>query len=401
MAITRFSLTPRVRSAGQVAQRAVQYLTREGPYAPAHTVEPAQREVGYLVRETEATRARDDLVWQQVGNLPAWAQGSASRFFEAAAAYERVNGRWGMALQAALPRELSREQQLALTHDFLQAHLPDKPYLVVMHEPRTATGETQPHIHVLFSERRMDSIARDAQQFFKRANPDHPERGGAAKDRFWNERRCPGRIRQAWVDLTNYHLERAGHDVRIDARSLHARGIAREPERKAGWQHEGHDYREGVRTSRLTTAEVEHALAHKHWEHRKEVLGITNVHELSPEAMQEKSRTWARDGAPGRAIPLPTLDQLQERQETMHAKVAQGEQVLERMEAAVRRAEHHERTHTIPSWDEVKQTAAVLEHAVSIGLLDDDTPQRGATLKRGWDKSWAEQQRTQGRGLQR
>lgn len=111
MAIIHFSLKPRAWSAGQTAQRAVQYLTREGPYAPAHAIEPAQREVGYLVRETAATQDRDDLVWQQVSNLPAWAQGSASRFFAAAATYERANGRWGRTPQwgmASTPCQTTR-----------------------------------------------------------------------------------------------------------------------------------------------------------------------------------------------------------------------------------------------------------------------------------------------------
>lgn len=344
MAITRFSLKARTRSGAQMAQRAVQYLTREGPYAPAHSVEPAQREVSYLVRETAATRARDDLVWQQVGNLPVWAQGSASQFFEAAVAYERTNGRWGIALQAALPRELSREQQMALTHDFLHAHLPDKPYLVVMHEPRTATGETQPHIHVLFSERSMDGIEREEAQFFKRANRAQPERGGAAKDLYWHERRCPGRIRQAWVDLTNYHLERAGHDVRVDARSLYARGIEREPERKAGWQREGSEHREQVQQARTQTDAREQQLAREHWEQRKQGLGITNVHDLSPEAMQAKSRAWARDGQPGRAIPPRSLEELQNR-EAAHERLMQQQEVyVNRLHAEVMMEEHRQRT---------------------------------------------------------
>ena len=208
MAITHFALTARTQTGTQVAQRAVQYLLRQGPYAPTPDV-VAQRDRGARIRDTAVPRHRDDLVWQQIGNLPVWAQGNAVRFFAAAVAYERTNGRWGMALQAALPRELTRAQQIALTQNFIQAHLPDKPYLVVMHEPRTATGEQQQHIHVLFSERQLDGIARTARQFFKRANRDHPERGGAAKDLFWHERRCPGRLRQAWVDLSSHDLRQS------------------------------------------------------------------------------------------------------------------------------------------------------------------------------------------------
>ena len=87
MAITRFAMKPRTMSGAQSATRAVAYLTREGAYAPA------QREVGYLVRETEATRTRDDLVWQATYNLPTWTNNDPYRFFEAGR--RRTSGRTG------------------------------------------------------------------------------------------------------------------------------------------------------------------------------------------------------------------------------------------------------------------------------------------------------------------
>ena len=174
MAIIHFSIQPRTTYGDRVGQKAVQYLVREGPYAP-------QKDVQYLQRTSEETQSREDLVWQHTANMPTWAQNNPEHFFETAMIRERVNGRWAVAMHCTLPRELNREQQIALTQDFLKAHIAHNPYVVVMHEPRTKTGELQPHIHVLFSERTLDGIARDEHQFFKRADKHFPERGGTAK----------------------------------------------------------------------------------------------------------------------------------------------------------------------------------------------------------------------------
>ena len=97
---------------------------------------------------------RDDLVHQEVANLPAWAHGDAAGFFARAEQHERANGRYATTWQLALPKELTREEQ---RDD--GARLPrrriwrDKPNLWVLHDPVNAQGAHQPHIHVLFSER--------------------------------------------------------------------------------------------------------------------------------------------------------------------------------------------------------------------------------------------------------
>ena len=215
-------------SQGRSAGRVVQYLTREGRYAPTHA------QVEYLTRTSAATVERGDLVHQEVANLPAWAHGDAAGFFARAEQHERVNGRWGTTWQLALPKELSRDEQLTLARDFLATHLADKPYLWVMHDPVNAQGEHQPHIHVLFSERINDGIDRGAAQHFRRYNAKHPECGGCQKDVWFKQRSSVYEIRAAWCDVTNYTLERAGHAARIHPRSLYARGIDRHPEPKVG-----------------------------------------------------------------------------------------------------------------------------------------------------------------------
>jgi len=82
------------------------------------------------------------------------------------------------------------------------------------------------------------TIDRDPQQYFKRANNKEPERGGAKKVRFGEtpteRKEHLVAQRERWADLQNTHLERYQHTDRVDARSLKAQGIGREPERHLG-----------------------------------------------------------------------------------------------------------------------------------------------------------------------
>jgi hypothetical protein len=56
-----------------------------------------------------------------------------------------------------------------------------------------------------------------------------PEGFAATKDRSLNSKEQMGAWREQWANLANRHLERHGHDARIDHRSLAARGIEQEP----------------------------------------------------------------------------------------------------------------------------------------------------------------------------
>ena len=165
MAVIRFHVNHLKVRSGRGASRVVQYLTRDGQYAPE------QAQVAYLTRTSAATAARGDLVHQEVANLPAWAHGDAAGFFARAEQHERANGRYATTWQLALPKELTREEQVTMARDFLATHLADKPTLWVMHDPVNAQGEHQPHIHVLFSERTNDGIERGGPaQHFRRYN---------------------------------------------------------------------------------------------------------------------------------------------------------------------------------------------------------------------------------------
>ena len=185
----------------------------------------------YITRAGYRSRGgRNDLVATGHGNLPAWAGDDPAYFWKFADKYERVNGSAYKEYVLALPNELNSQQQLALVDDFIAQSLAGKSYLFAVHRPIAALGQVpQPHAHVMFSERLPDNHDRTPHQHFRRFNPDDPSKGGCRKDGCGlnkEETRDSMRSqRERWAQLQNEHLQRHGHEARVDHRSLRERKI--------------------------------------------------------------------------------------------------------------------------------------------------------------------------------
>ena len=220
-----YHCTVKVGGAGKGAAHSA-YIAREGKYE-------AMLERG----------AGEKLEHVEHGNMPDWAKDRPLNFWEAADVYERKNGSVYREFELALPRELSPEQRRELVQDFVRREIGDRhTYTFAIHCPRASlAGGEQPHAHIMWSERTRDSIERDPEQYFKRANKAAPEKGGCLKsNRFsggktGDERRLAIQgVRANWAAVQNSHLERAGHTARVDHRSLKTQGIERQPERHFG-----------------------------------------------------------------------------------------------------------------------------------------------------------------------
>jgi hypothetical protein len=196
------------------------YIFREGRYARDETLE-----------RLDATES---------GNMPAWAENDPVAFWRAADAHERVNGTTYREMEIAIPRELSIEDRTALVRAFVAQEIGNAhAYQWAIHTPvRSSDGGEQPHVHLMFSERRVDGIERGPDEYFKRANSKAPERGGAKKgygpragERLSREERAEHlkELRGRWEGMANDHLARAGRGERIDMRSYQARGLDVEP----------------------------------------------------------------------------------------------------------------------------------------------------------------------------
>lgn len=214
-----YHLTAKIGAKGKAAAHAA-YISREGKYSGRERYE-----------DLEATGH---------GNMPKWAEQEPGQFWNAADEYERANGSTYREIEVALPRELTPDQRHDLVEDFVRRELGEQHvYQWGIHNPKAALekGE-QPHAHIMYSERRLDGIERDPDQFFKRYNAKNPERGGAQKASGGKAR---GELkdellvtRQRWAEVQNEHLARHGHDVRVDHRSLNDQGIDRVPEKHLG-----------------------------------------------------------------------------------------------------------------------------------------------------------------------
>jgi hypothetical protein len=166
----------------------------------------------YITRTKEYANHKDHaekVEYVKSGNMPSFCSSRPDQFWEAAELYERKNGRTATSIVLALPKELTPEQRIELTEKIIEQFCNkfNFPYSAAIHNHKGAiSGQDQPHLHLMFSERALDEFDRTAEQFFKRYNDKHPERGGAQK--------ITADVRGEGKDLVN--LIRASSEVLIN-----------------------------------------------------------------------------------------------------------------------------------------------------------------------------------------
>ena len=221
---------------------------RNGSRAKAQSARAA---AAYIQRTAEYGRDQDEVVYTESGHMPSWAEGEPPAYWAAADRHERANGRLFKGVEVALPLALTEEEQRELAVGFAH-HLTDGerlPYTLAIH----AGAGSNPHAHLLISERGNDGLERSPEQWFRRFNAAAPEKGGARKSRALQPKAWLEEARVAWAEQTNQALERAGHAVRIDHRSLEAQGIERLPSLHLGPTVQAMEAR-GIATERGTEA---------------------------------------------------------------------------------------------------------------------------------------------------
>lgn len=183
-----------------------------------------------------------------------WVFDRASLWNFAERSEKRVDAQLAREVEITLPRELTREQQIALVRGFVREHFVSKGMVadIALHQPAASDGKAQPHAHVLLSLRRLD--------------PTSPTGFAAKKERAWNEREDVARVvaearkkfndtglpehkealemaeglrnvnqwRAAWSLHANRALAAAGSEARIDHRTLEKQGIFRIPQISLG-----------------------------------------------------------------------------------------------------------------------------------------------------------------------
>ncbi|EIM6159963.1 MobA/MobL family protein, partial [Escherichia coli] len=258
--------------------------------------------------------------------------------------------------------------------EFVRQEIGDRhAYQWALHVPTAADGGEQPHFHLMFSERQVDGIDRDPEQYFKRYNAKAPEKGGARKgygpsagQTLTKAERAAElkELRGRWEAMCNAHLERAGVEQRIDMRSHAERGTGLEPERKqlpSAWRGEGRAQVIEFRAARAevaqaaaelrravpdTGAEIIHLEAERQRREQAERQALQNQHTEAGSAAARardqaqawreahKVQAWFHDKGIGHAPKLRELEQQREEHR------AEWQRLGQRIEEASLRVQH-------------------------------------------------------------
>lgn len=137
---------------------------------------------------------------------------------EVEATEKRKDAQLAREIEFAIPREMTKEQGIALAREFVEREFVDRGMVADLnvHWDIGADGEAKPHAHVMLS--------------LREVNGD----GFGAKVREWNATALLRHWREAWADHVNGRCAELGIEARIDHRSYDAQGIELEPQHKIG-----------------------------------------------------------------------------------------------------------------------------------------------------------------------
>ena len=191
----------------------------------------------YISRKGKYAK-RKDFVFSESDHLPKWANDEVD-YWETIMKKEIENeekvqsGKYGEKQCAvrkiifALPNEMSEEEMIQFTRDYLDANYKDLPRTFVIHKKDSAIyGIQNPHVHVIFSDyvdnKRSQNLDRDT--YFKKHGVSKAGReyGGAYRTRDYTTR-PPKAYRQARKDLAdriNAFYKERGIDKHVSEKSI-------------------------------------------------------------------------------------------------------------------------------------------------------------------------------------
>ena len=169
-----------------------------------HATGTAGAHIAYITRKDAAGAALAERMPQERHEARAW--------IDRAEANDRKNGRVCDKVMVALPRELDVEQRIELVSRFgHEATQGRGSWLAAIHDK--GRDEGNPHAHFVIRDKDVETGKRVAGL---------------------SEKGSTERLRELWEGLANEGLGRAGHDARIDRRTLEAQGIGRKPQIHVG-----------------------------------------------------------------------------------------------------------------------------------------------------------------------
>lgn len=186
---------------------------------------------------------REDVLHAEImtpAGTPAWASNREILWNKVEAYEKRKDAQLARSIIAALPRELDKEQNIALVRDYIQVNFIDKGMIAdfAIHESSAGDGNKNPHAHILLTLRPIEGDS-----FGK-------------KNREWNQKNTLNGWRDAWEVQTNQHLARAGRTERVSLKSYKTQGVNKQPQIHLGpfadsLERKGVESRRGDRNRRI------------------------------------------------------------------------------------------------------------------------------------------------------
>jgi hypothetical protein len=153
----------------------------------------------------------------QAGHMPESAS-EAATWMDRQERADRANARLLDKVRIALPRELSKAERAELVRAFAEDLTGGRvPWFAAIHQE--GTDADNPHCHLVVRDRDVTTGRRAL--FLSDSAREREAKGLTPKAVDW--------VRDRWEQVCNAALERAGHEARIDRRSLEAQGIDRAP----------------------------------------------------------------------------------------------------------------------------------------------------------------------------
>lgn len=208
MAIYRFEAKVIARSQGRSA-------TASAAYRAGQSIDDERTGIVF-----DYTRKRGVLYSEILTppNTPDWMRDRAQLWNAVEKVEKRRDAQLARDLLLSLPHELTQEQRRNLVREFVTTEFVAQGMIadVAIHAPDRQGDIRNYHAHILLTMREL------------------VPNGFGYKVREWNATEQLETWREHWADSVNSHLEKYGHEARVDHRSLADQGIDHEPEPKQG-----------------------------------------------------------------------------------------------------------------------------------------------------------------------
>ncbi|WP_349764082.1 MobA/MobL family protein [Fusobacterium sp. SYSU M8D902] len=161
----------------------------------------------------------DDFIYSENINMPSFATDNPKKFWESVELYERSNANHFREIEFTIPYELNEEERIEVATEFAKKIFKDEyVYSLAIHNKKSSIENIDNiHCHIIFSERKLDGIDRNEEQFFKNFKSKTPSLGGCQKID-WSRKSILYGIRKEWETTANEYLTK--YNTNISSLSL-------------------------------------------------------------------------------------------------------------------------------------------------------------------------------------